>query len=176
MECGWTERSMKGGGNNRRAPRRVMAAIRTRIAVCVVAFLLSVLSGAAQPAVEKNVIYGMHSGLALLLDSFPLIPITAAPVDERRRHFEVQLAAVRSLREAGARFIAGRDASGISLVAFGLSLHRELELLVDIGLTPSQALAAATSTTARAFRLRDRGRIQPGGPRGPPPRAWRPHG
>jgi imidazolonepropionase-like amidohydrolase len=41
-------------------------------------------------------------------------------------------------------------------------MHGELELLVAAGLTPVQALAAATSAPARAFRLPDRGMIAPG--------------
>ena len=39
---------------------------------------------------------------------------------------------------------------------------RELELLVAAGMTPVQALRAATSGNAEALRLPDRGRIQPG--------------
>jgi imidazolonepropionase-like amidohydrolase len=45
---------------------------------------------------------------------------------------------------------------------YGVALHGELELLVGAGLTPVQALTAATSAPARAFRLTDRGRIAPG--------------
>jgi imidazolonepropionase-like amidohydrolase len=41
-------------------------------------------------------------------------------------------------------------------------VHGELELLVHDGLTATQALAAATSAAARAFRLSDRGHIFPG--------------
>jgi imidazolonepropionase-like amidohydrolase len=41
-------------------------------------------------------------------------------------------------------------------------LHRELELLVNEGMTPVRALAAATSATAQAFHLADRGHIRPG--------------
>ena len=44
----------------------------------------------------------------------------------------------------------------------GVSLHRELELLVKSGLTPTQALASATANVADAFRLADRGRIWAG--------------
>jgi imidazolonepropionase-like amidohydrolase len=45
----------------------------------------------------------------------------------------------------------------------GVSVHRELELLVtDIGLSPLQALAAATTNPAEGFRLTDRGRIEVG--------------
>jgi imidazolonepropionase-like amidohydrolase len=48
------------------------------------------------------------------------------------------------------------------VIGYGATLHGELELLVLAGLTPTQALAAATSAPAAAFRLADRGRIQPG--------------
>jgi hypothetical protein len=41
-------------------------------------------------------------------------------------------------------------------------MHRELELLVKAGLTPAEALAAATLVPAKQFKLDDRGRIAPG--------------
>jgi imidazolonepropionase-like amidohydrolase len=41
-------------------------------------------------------------------------------------------------------------------------VHGELELLVRNGLTPIQALVAATSAPATVYRLSDRGRISPG--------------
>jgi hypothetical protein len=41
-------------------------------------------------------------------------------------------------------------------------MHGELALLVGAGLTPTEALAAATSAPARAFHLDDRGEIAPG--------------
>jgi imidazolonepropionase-like amidohydrolase len=44
----------------------------------------------------------------------------------------------------------------------GISFHRELELLVRVGLRPVEALSAATMNTAKAFRLSDGGRIAPG--------------
>jgi imidazolonepropionase-like amidohydrolase len=68
--------------------------------------------------------------------------------------------AVAGLHRSGVRILAGTDAAN-----WGMSpvfLHRELELLVAAGLTPAQALAAATSAPADAFRLGDRGRIRPG--------------
>jgi imidazolonepropionase-like amidohydrolase len=91
--------------------------------------------------------------------SYPAIRITSAPIEVRTARRDAALAAARSLREAGAKFIAGSDASRNGPVAFGISFHRELELLHDIGLTPSAVLAAATSNTADVFRLHDRGRI-----------------
>jgi hypothetical protein len=57
--------------------------------------------------------------------------------------------------------LAGTDAPNPG-TWYGVSMHRELELLVKGGMTPSQALAAATSVPARVFHLNDRGRIAPG--------------
>jgi imidazolonepropionase-like amidohydrolase len=71
------------------------------------------------------------------------------------------LAAVRALQQAGVPILAGTDAPAPGL-AHGISIHRELELLVNAGLTPRQALTAATSAPATAFGFQDRGRIRPG--------------
>lgn len=71
------------------------------------------------------------------------------------------LDAVRLLFEAGVPILAGTDAANPGTV-HGASLHRELELLTEAGLSPMDALAAATSVTADIFSLSDRGRIAPG--------------
>ncbi|MDP9192760.1 MAG: amidohydrolase family protein [Acidobacteriota bacterium] len=70
-------------------------------------------------------------------------------------------ATVKQLKIAGAPILAGTDAPNPG-TAHGVSMHRELELLVEAGLTPVEALVAATSAPAAAFRLKDRGRIAPG--------------
>jgi Amidohydrolase family len=57
--------------------------------------------------------------------------------------------------------LAGTDC-GNPGTAHGASVHRELALLVAVGLTPSEALAAATAKTAETFQLSDRGRIARG--------------
>ena len=67
----------------------------------------------------------------------------------------------RARRPPVCPILAGTDAPNPG-TAHGASLHRELELLVSAGLTPIEALAAATSTPARLFGLLDRGRIAPG--------------
>ena len=67
---------------------------------------------------------------------------------------------VSRLRAGGVRILAGDDAPNLG--AHGASLHGELELLTRGGLTPAEALAAATREPAEAFRLNDRGRIEIG--------------
>ncbi|WP_059008156.1 metal-dependent hydrolase family protein [Streptomyces specialis] len=73
---------------------------------------------------------------------------------------------VRALHDAGVDILAGTDASVplpfLGGLAHGASVHHELQYLTRAGLTPSQALRAATSTTARRFGLTDRGRIAEG--------------
>jgi imidazolonepropionase-like amidohydrolase len=69
--------------------------------------------------------------------------------------------AIRQLFAAGVPLLAGTDSPGLG-TTYGASLHRELEHLVNAGLTPTAALAAATSAIARAFRMSDRGRVRTG--------------
>jgi imidazolonepropionase-like amidohydrolase len=66
-----------------------------------------------------------------------------------------------ALLQAGVPVLAGTDAPNPGLV-FGASLHRELLHLVRAGLTPAEAIAAATSTPAKVFGLADRGRLAVG--------------
>ncbi|MDR3120100.1 MAG: amidohydrolase family protein [Clostridiales bacterium] len=79
---------------------------------------------------------------------------------------ESAYATVMTLRDAGVDILAGSDVSepvpGLGGLAHGASLHHELMLLVEAGLTPADALRAATSVPARRFSLDDRGRILPG--------------
>jgi imidazolonepropionase-like amidohydrolase len=75
--------------------------------------------------------------------------------------FQNALAAVRQLARAGVPILAGTDAPNPG-TAHGASLHRELELLVRAGLSPTAALTAATAAPAAAFGLKDRGRIAAG--------------
>lgn len=64
---------------------------------------------------------------------------------------------------AGVPILVGTDGPwpGVALPGFGV--HRELELLVESGLTPLQALRAATLTAARALRKEEHlGSVEPG--------------
>jgi imidazolonepropionase-like amidohydrolase len=69
--------------------------------------------------------------------------------------------AVRELIEENAAVLAGTD-SPVPGTTYGASLHEELSLYVHLGMDPESALAAATSTPARTFGLKDRGLIKPG--------------
>lgn len=61
---------------------------------------------------------------------------------------------VQTLHAAGVRILAGTDAP-MPLVYPGFSLHKELELLVEAGLSPMDALRAATIWPAEFLGLSD---------------------
>jgi imidazolonepropionase-like amidohydrolase len=61
---------------------------------------------------------------------------------------------VGALQRAGVGLLAGTDVGG-ALITPGFSLHQELALMVEAGLTPLQALQAATLNPARYLGLTD---------------------
>jgi imidazolonepropionase-like amidohydrolase len=68
---------------------------------------------------------------------------------------------LRAFRSAGGRIVAGTDASN-QMLAPGWSLHTELELLVNAGLTPGDALETATRNTAQLLGADSLGLLAPG--------------
>ena len=84
---------------------------------------------------------------------------------DSRMNYSFAAQAVRELHAAGVPILAGDDAP-LDGTVWGASVHQELRLLVEAGLTPADALASATSIPAEIFGpccgLNDRGRIAPG--------------
>ena len=69
---------------------------------------------------------------------------------------------LKRLAEAGATIYIGSDA-GNSRTLHGPSLHRELAMIADAGLSPMSILVAATRTNARIMgREKELGQIAPG--------------
>ncbi|HEV3040718.1 MAG TPA: CIA30 family protein [Candidatus Angelobacter sp.] len=69
--------------------------------------------------------------------------------------------AIHQLHQAHVPILAGTDAPNPG-TEHGASMHGELTLLVQAGLSPTEALEAATANPAKSFRLNDRGEIAPG--------------
>ena len=65
------------------------------------------------------------------------------------------------LYQLGAKYLAGSSATSYGIMP-GSGLHLELTLLHRIGLSPREAIAAATSNFADIYGWRDIGRIEPG--------------
>ena len=72
--------------------------------------------------------------------------------------FRKYLEVVGALHKAGVPIVAGTDQA-----VPGHSLHRELELYVQAGMTPMEAIRSATIVPARAMKLdREAGTIEAG--------------
>jgi imidazolonepropionase-like amidohydrolase len=85
-----------------------------------------------------------------------------APPNDRseigEKVFEKELAIVGALRRAGIPVVAGTDQT-----VPGHSLHREIELYVQAGFTPMEAIQAATIVSARAMGLeKESGTVEKG--------------
>lgn len=114
---------------------------------------------------------GVASGASLVTDAEFSAYIDAATATNLKSGFPTghgskvnfanALASVKELHAAHVPILAGTDAPNPG-TAHGASIHRELELLVQAGLTPQEALVSATSLPAKTFGLTDRGRIAPG--------------
>jgi len=80
--------------------------------------------------------------------------------------YEPAADSVTALHRAGVTVLVGTDANQTPAAPasppMGASLHDELALLVAAGLTPAEALRAATSAAADHFDLSDRGRVAVG--------------
>lgn len=101
--------------------------------------------------------YGWRQGYFTYIDG-----LSPADLEYFRVGYRNAQTFVRKFVQAGGKVLVGTDASGGS-VAPGLSVHQDMQLLVDSGLTPMQALAAATSIPAEAIGKSDEfGSVQPG--------------
>lgn len=69
---------------------------------------------------------------------------------------------LQRLHAAGVKVALGTDSGATALRIPGYAEHRELELLVLAGMTPTEALAAATANGAALMGLSDRGQLAPG--------------
>lgn len=99
---------------------------------------------------------------AIVSDGIPVAPTLAATeIGAPEVGLQQMLARTAELHEAGGHIVVGSDA-GMPGVPFGGGVHRELELLVEAGLTPREALRAATSNAATALGSSEIGVIEPG--------------
>ena len=119
--------------------------------------------------VSPNLSLARHDGLRLIDDPDIGPMLTEDEVENlgkwrglrREGGDKVEYDALMAFHRAGVTVLAGSDSPNGGTTE-GASLHLEMELLVEAGLTPIEALRAATSSPATAFGLQDRGRIAEG--------------
>jgi imidazolonepropionase-like amidohydrolase len=110
--------------------------------------LLRLLEETAGPeAVER--IRGYHAGR------------TPAAAAASRESYSILTRSVARLAAAGARIVVGPD-TGLPDHPFGYAEQRELELLVEAGMTPTDAIVAATARGAEYLGRADLGTLVPG--------------
>ena len=87
---------------------------------------------------------------------------SSGPLETRQRTFRKYQDLVGMLHQAGAKILVGTDAPEPQ-VAPGYSLHTEMELLVQSGMSPASVLQAATRVNAEVLREENHlGSIEPG--------------
>jgi imidazolonepropionase-like amidohydrolase len=84
------------------------------------------------------------------------------PIADREKFFQAELKMVGEMNRAGLPILAGTDTAAGVRVYPGFSLHEELELLVRAGLTPMEALQAATRNAGKYLGMGDTGTIEKG--------------
>lgn len=87
---------------------------------------------------------------------------TPSYITAQKAYFQMELDLVGEMQRVGVRMMAGTDTPNAYVIA-GFSLHDELALLVKAGLTPMQALQAATRNPAEYLNEpRQQGTIEQG--------------
>jgi imidazolonepropionase-like amidohydrolase len=82
---------------------------------------------------------------------------TPAQIDARHKQYHQVAAVLPMLQQAGVTLMAGTDAGFLNSFNYpGIGLHDELSLFVKEGLTPAQALSAATRAGPAWFGMLDR--------------------
>jgi imidazolonepropionase-like amidohydrolase len=76
--------------------------------------------------------------------------------------YNMALKNLKKLHYSGVLVVMGTDSGAQPVRAQGFSEHLELQLMVDAGLTPLQAIAVSTSNASSALKLKDQGVLAPG--------------
>jgi imidazolonepropionase-like amidohydrolase len=85
----------------------------------------------------------------------------AKAVEGARQRYGILQRSMAKLAKAGAKIVLGAD-TGLEDHLFGFAEQLELQAMVEAGLTPAQAIVAATSRAAEFLHLDDRGALVPG--------------
>ena len=121
-------------------------------------------AAADNPAIQR--LFRMMRDRGTILDATLWVyhvPAGAPDTSIAKRRHERAIAYTRAAHAAGVRIAAGTDDMGADSDGALPNIHHEMALLVDAGLTPMQAIVAATQTSAIAGGFeRDHGMIAVG--------------
>jgi imidazolonepropionase-like amidohydrolase len=87
---------------------------------------------------------------------------TPAAVEGAQKTYRIMQRNLAKLNAAGALIGFGADSGAVPDYFHAYNTHRELQLMVEAGMTPAQALTAVTVTSAEFLRLQDHGTLDAG--------------
>ncbi len=87
---------------------------------------------------------------------------TPATVEAAQKTYRIMQRNLAKLNAAGALIGFGADSGAVPDYFHAYNTHRELQLMVEAGMTPAQALTAVTVTSAEFLRLQDHGTLDAG--------------
>jgi imidazolonepropionase-like amidohydrolase len=122
---------------------------------------LSVIAAAAKQGLGTNLAQNPQVSPYLRESEKQMLNADFGSHDNPGFNFQLALANTGKMHRAGIQIVAGSDAQNPG-TAYGASLHQELALLVEAGLTPAQALRSATKLPAQLFKLGTRGTLGKG--------------
>jgi imidazolonepropionase-like amidohydrolase len=89
--------------------------------------------------------------------------ITGSPGYQRNRQaYQVALKNLKKVFDAGVLVALGTDSGAFPVRAQGFSEHLELQLMVDAGLSPLEAITVATRNACKAMDISNQGSLSPG--------------
>ena len=113
-------------------------------------------AGPAMAYMPPDIVQGWIASKERILGTISEIPAGGSRLQEIRRRL------IKAMHDEGVRLLLGSDAPQIFSVP-GFSLHQELGLIVDAGLSPYEALRTGTVAPAEFFAAEDEfGRIRAG--------------
>lgn len=81
---------------------------------------------------------------------------------KNREAYNMALRNLKKIFDAGILVALGTDSGAQPVRAQGFSEHLELQLMVDAGLTPLQAITVATRNSCQALKIKNQGTLAPG--------------
>ncbi|THF72277.1 MAG: amidohydrolase family protein, partial [Methylophaga nitratireducenticrescens] len=81
---------------------------------------------------------------------------------KNRQSVNYNIKNLTKLHNAGVKIALGTDSGATALRIPGFAEHRELELMVQAGMSPTAVLQAATANAAAMMQLPNRGRLAAG--------------
>jgi imidazolonepropionase-like amidohydrolase len=164
--AGWTAFERAWGGLDSAALARVAGVLAARNVVVVPTLVLhESLSRLDDPAVASDTMFAAvpeeERRRWNAADIIERTGWTSSDFAAFRKARAVQNRFLRTFHAKGGRIAAGTDAANQMLIP-GYAVHRELELLVQAGLTPAEAISAASRNGALLLRVDSLGLVAPG--------------